>query len=355
MFPDITSPLRSFFRPLLHILGIGSIPQDFMTSSVDLAPKDGTGISVDHWRDIAVKCYLESQESRQCMVVQVRRYKKRNGTQHEYLVAVVEHPTRGTQYLRVERSRSNVEPTGVPVLCENQKNTSPASGEDISRGLWTSWAPRVEGENPEDPEPPSKPERETAVMGSTVSNTISKVGCAYDIIKHWEPAFFDRITEDKIESFDLNNPIPLAHLAILAKTVHDKESFYNLFKSQCYWFADTIAGVIAKQQGISTPKSNPTSDTQRCYDTASGKYHMIRVHTVRPKVVEAVEMAYNKYCEAVDEQLKEILAKEERLRQDAERKDAKIRQLEAETSRDKAEVELLRRQVRELELSRGHS
>lgn len=107
--------------------------------------------------------------------------------------------------------------------------------------------------------------------------------------------------EKQIESFKLKNPIPLAYLVILADVVHKQEALYNLFKYQCYWYADMIAAVIYKQDRGNASKSHNAAsqlcDLQRCYDPASGKYKMISVLKIRPLVVEEIERTYLAECE----------------------------------------------------------
>ncbi len=150
----------------------------------------------------------------------------------------------------------------------------------------------MEGYGPGDPQPPPHPNR----IGS-ISASISKTGQAQDIVSYWEPpGSLTILPERLLEEFTLNTPIPLAHLAILALVVHDKETQYDIFKHQCYWYADMIARVIHKQDQNNASQSYNSSPQARRYDLNSGKFNMIPIHSVRPEVVEAIEDTYAAEC-----------------------------------------------------------
>lgn len=274
-------------------------PQPMFNPLPELLEKDGL-ISVNIWKDIAVRGYLETNASRQCKVVEIKRFKKNKASQHEYLVAVLKTQSGDEHYVRIERNVDSVDKSGRPVLSQDQllaSDSSPTTldGDAISlaelSGNWTLLNPPLEEYPSESPQKPSKPSR----IGS-VSASISKIGQAQDIVSYWEPAKLFSKSELQLEGFKLNTPIPLVHLAILAQVIHEKETLYNLFKHQCYWYADMIARVLHKQDQNRTPLDYNSDPKARCYNHQSGKFSMIRIHTVRPKVVEAIENVYIAEC-----------------------------------------------------------
>ncbi|KJA28120.1 hypothetical protein HYPSUDRAFT_34461 [Hypholoma sublateritium FD-334 SS-4] len=298
----------------------------------ELLTKDNL-MSVTPWKDFAVRCYLQLDSSRQCEVVEIRRYKKNKPPQHEYLVAVLQCQNGEKRYIRIERGSQNVDmSTGVPVLSEKQtswirnyaSSASPKSEgvfpPDISSGSWTSWIKSVDGDIPEDPQPPPRSDHNFTSTSAFISASISKTGQAHDIASYWEPSYLHARQEKQIESFKLKTPIPLAYLAILAYVVHEEEALYNLFKYQCYWYAEMIAAVIHKQdQGnIAMPKSHntapqPCDHVQRCFDPTSGKFKAISILKIRPLVVEKIEQKYLAECERLTATL-ESASPERRIR-----------------------------------------
>ncbi len=303
MFHTITFHLVSALR---YILRMDATPkQPILDCFPELPEKDGF-ISVNMWKSISVKSYLESAASRQCKVIEIRRFKKNQASQHEYLVAVLQCQSGEERYVRIERNVQSVDKSGRPTLSQaqplldsNSAMTTPES-ETIPMGEltgdWTLSNPPLEGYPLENPKEPAKPNR----VGFA-SASISKIGQAQDIVSYWEPPNLFSKSDLQLEEFKLNTPIPLVHLAILAQVVHEKETLYNLFKHQCYWYADMIARVIHKRDQNETPLNYNSDPKAHCYDPRSGKFNMITIHTVRPKVVEAIENVYLAECKSLEE------------------------------------------------------
>ena len=310
MLPDIPSYLVYALR---YILRMGPLTEEPLIKPLGEVPAKGNIVSVTPWRDHAVRAYLQSDISRQCEVVEIRRYKKNKPPQHEYLVAGLQCQDGEKRYVSIERSSQNVDAdTGEPILSKKQmsfvgncsNSASHTSGgdifpDDISSGFWTSWTTSVD-EMLEDPQrqPPPRSDRN---ISSTSSASISKTSQARYIVDGCELPHPNSRHEKEIENFKLNHPIPLAYLAILADVVHQQEALYNLFKYQCYWYADMIAAVIYKQDRGNAAKSYSTASPlcepqQRCFDRASGKYKMISVLKIRPLVVEEIERTYLAEC-----------------------------------------------------------
>jgi len=223
---------------------------------------------------------------REYRVTEFARYKQKNGAQHEFIVVKVEHPTYpGIHHLKIERDRPHVDADGTPILSENQRGIPRATpGEDVSPGYWATWSESVQ-----EASPPFGPSVEKALAFSA---TVSKEHPANDVVTPCKSSFHN---VRQLERKDItNNPLPLIHLAILADTVHQKESLYNLFATQCYWYSDMIARVIARDHVKSTEgEVLPEGTTERCYEKISGKWMYIPVHRVKPCVVSVIQGDYH--------------------------------------------------------------
>ena len=301
------SILKSTFRGLLTVFGMSSHPMSEIPppSKSDL-PLDRT--SVEQWCDTSEERYIHRLEFRKYQVIEIARYKKKKGPQHEYVVATVKHPDDSISYLKIERDRANVDANGAPVLCPNQLDTPSLSpGEDVSQGFWATWSQVVSKSDPRPLEPPSL---SGAVAWSTAS---SRDYPASDVVSPWTPpsAFnvfpdIELLDGDRFEFRD--DPLPLVHLAILADTVHKKESLYNLFVTQCYWYSNMIARVLARdKKGTQTNVDCSREDTDDCYDPASGRWRSIRVHWVKPKVITAIQNEYHVRRDKFDEEVRTIV------------------------------------------------
>jgi len=298
----------TFFKSLFIILGMAD-DQPTLPSQADMDLPLETPCSVEQWCKNSKERYITFPEYRDYMVVQVIRYKNTSGTQHEYLVVKVRHPLQdGDKYLRIERALAHVESTGEPILNSNQKGTTPSTSSDISAGTWANWS--KSRSNPRSPEPPKEP-----TAGSTLWNS-RKEGAASDIVRLWKPpnTFLTvaGLTDSKVlENLEFeSNPLPLVHLAILAHIVHEEESLYNLFLSQCYWYANMITRVIAREKRIATPiaeAGDPVTDTDYCYHPSSGKFWIIPVHSVRPKVISRIQEEFKKRSGMFDVDVRHIL------------------------------------------------
>ena len=285
---------------LRYISRVGIMSQQPMLNPLPEILEKDDFITVKLWKDISVKGYLESETSRECKVVGIKRFKNNRRSQHEYLVAVLQCQSGCTRYVRIERNVQSTDEYGAPMLSPKQHSDADSApvtpGREIMMpmgGNSSSFVSPMEEYGLVDPQPPPQPNR----IGS-ISASISKIGQAQDIVSYWEPPGpLTILPERLLEEFTLNTPIPLAHLAILALVIHDKETQYNLFKHQCYWYADMIARVIHKQDQNNTSQSYNSSPQARRYDLNSGKFNMIPIHSVRPEVVEAIEDTYVAECD----------------------------------------------------------
>ncbi|KAJ3517735.1 hypothetical protein NLJ89_g292 [Agrocybe chaxingu] len=300
------SALTTSFRALaLHIriaIGMHDYPPPSANALTDFPPTDGTTISVSFWCQLLTEHCLVEPNSRKYEVVEVKRCKRISGTQHEYLLATIQHPNHNTpRRLRIERFRESVDDAGIPVLLESQRSALAAIPEDTAPGLWSALS-----RERNDPQSPSAPRKANTGVSQS-SAKISKIAEAHDTVRFWElhQHPLEPVTTERIlETLDLSrNPLPMYQLAILANAVHDQQSLYNLFKSQCYWYTNMIARVIARRSSINSDQEsgNPATDTDHCFDPRDGKFWRIPVHTVRPKIVDAIEKEFNARCAAFDQ------------------------------------------------------
>ncbi|KAF8967711.1 hypothetical protein BDZ97DRAFT_506679 [Flammula alnicola] len=299
----ITNLLLSF----ISALGTGSQIVQPVVSNSDRSmvysatpsefPCDETSfLPIQAWFDLATNNYLRNPVSRQWVVTHIARYRERYGAQNEYLVATAKHPLKGEIQLRIEREVDNLEEDGTPVLSSTQKTQTRGDLQDNDKpsGMWAS-EPNVvlsEGVNPK-----SLPRYHSYKSKASATSEIRQVGYALDIVRLYGHHHY---SSDLISSLSLEGQktlVPLAHLAILARVVHDEEALYNLFSSQGYWYCNMIACVIAKQQGCDfmaarSTGSSTESDSDFCYDPDSRKYYRIPIHAIRTQLVNLIEKLF---------------------------------------------------------------
>jgi len=284
---EMLSVLKISLRSLLTAFGMSLQPtQEVPNDSAADLPQDR--MSVVQWCLNSKDRYANQDRPafRHYRVTEFARYKQRRGAKHEYIVVKVEHPRYPIRYLRIERDRPHVTVEGKPIFSESQQDMPlKTPGDDVSQGFWASWSESVPKEAPN---PPFGQWRKALAFSAIVS----KEHPANDVVTPCAPSFHDDL---QLERKDIrNNPLPLVHLAILADTVHQKESLYNLFATQCYWYSDMIARVIARDHANSTDSEVlPEDATETCYEKISGKWMYIPVHRVKPRVVSAIQDDYH--------------------------------------------------------------
>jgi len=297
------SSAHLLLSPVLRIFGMEQKPDLPPEVVLDLPPTTPQGI--DYWCTSVKERHIARQEVRQCKVVHIRRYKKSKNSQHEYLTATVQHPRHPSRiHLRIERALEHVEENGAPVLTKEQQITPPPSpGEDISLGFWATWTSQRSEELPL--KAVTKARVSPTTSASSSSAFLRKVGPASDVVRLWDPPFPLLSNDNLIETLDLKDrPLPLVYLAILANTVHDRESLYNLFLTQCYWYANMITRVIANERSIKKTPDEPERDKQHCYDKTAGTFWKIPIHSVQPQVVDAIQEEYRRRCEIFKDEVR---------------------------------------------------
>jgi len=296
MLSLLKSSAHLLFNPVLRIFGMEQKPELPRAIVLDLPPK--TPEAVSYWCESAKERHIGREEFRRCLVMMIKRYKKSKNSQHEYLCARVKHPfhPESTVYLRIERAFDHLEDDGTPVLTKKQQGTPPSSpGDDISAGCWVARTPPNERSDERSPTPLSKAKGSSATL-------LRKVGPASDVVRLWDPLL---ITDTLIEELDLSHrPLPLVYLAILAETVHDRESLYNLFLYQCYWYSNMIARVLDNELSIKKTPYEPDRPNAHCFYKKTSTFWKIPIHMVEPQVVAAIQEEYRKRCEDFDEEVR---------------------------------------------------
>ena len=178
---------------LRYISRVGIMPQQPMLNPLPEILEKDDFITVKLWKDISVKGYLESETSRECKVVGIKRFKNNRRSQHEYLVAVLQCQSGCTRYVRIERNVQSTDEYGAPMLSPKQHSDADSApvtpGREIMMpmgGNSSSFVSPMEEYGLVDPQPPPQPNR----IGS-ISASISKIGQAQDIVSYWEPPCYD--------------------------------------------------------------------------------------------------------------------------------------------------------------------
>ena len=193
---------------------------------------------------------INEQEFREYKVTEFSRYKRRGGTQHEYIVAKVVHPLHDSvQYIKIER---DFRPRDKLKLYQNQLST-----QDVSqRFLKTLFRP-----------------------------FIAQDAYAAGVVTFWGPHLHPNTVADfRLERMVLSIPLLLVHLAILADVVHEKEHLYNLSTTQSYWYSNLIARVIAREYTSTEGESVPNAEVYYTMNT-NGRW----IPIPRPELVSVIQ------------------------------------------------------------------
>jgi len=283
------SILKISLRGLLTAFGMSSqLNQEVPNDNASDLPQDR--MTVAQWCVNSKDRYANQDRPtfREYTVTEFARYKQKSGAEHEFIVVKVEHPHYPVRHLKIERDRPHVNAEGKPILSENQQGMPLAMpGDDVSPGHWASWS---SSQSP--PQGAPSPFERSVGTALAFSATVSKEHPANDVVTPCTPSFHN---VRQLERKDIRNcPLPLINLAILADTIHQKESLYNLFATQCYWYSDMVARVIARDHANSTDgEVLPEDSTEKCYEKISGKWFYIPVHRVKPRVVAVIQGEYH--------------------------------------------------------------
>lgn len=275
----LLAALRSFLRPLFVLLGMSSELQHF--DEFPLSSR--TGDDVVRWADHLVKMYcLEDttlgpnyRARRSTLrVTDIRCYKKTKMPEHEYLVVHVDVPHSEGSYIRIERASADLIPKDVNNINADRPNST------LSRGI----------------------SNRSLQSSQLLINELDAWDSAITV-KGW-PA---DILVAQIECRDVS--ITLLDIALVAQLVHGHSVKYQLFKYQCYWFADTNAGVletffnVPESQSSSTRTPADGDSVVQVKDGANGRWKQIRIYERDQATVNEIVELFRDRKEEVEEKV----------------------------------------------------
>ena len=95
----------------------------------------------------------------------------------------------------------------------------------------------------------------------------------------------------------------LLDLALVAKVVHDHSDKYELFKRQCFWYADVITGVLEKSfPGIEVVvpdrllrDEHDENAEMEMFDKDAGTYLGVKIHRRRTRMIDEIHAIFVPY------------------------------------------------------------
>ena len=182
-------------------------------------------MTVSQWCVEFKERYVNEQDFREYEVTEFSRYKRRDVTQYEYIVAKVVHPLDDVQFIKIERE---FWPCDKSKLYQNQPST-----QDVSQRF----------------------------LKTLLRPFIAQDAYAAGVVTFWGPHLHPNTVADfRLERKVLSTHLPFVHLAILADIVHEKEYLYNLFAKQSHWYSNLIARVIARDYTSTEGESVPNAE-----------------------------------------------------------------------------------------------
>lgn len=161
---------------------------------------------------------MKKGEVKKWRVTRVRAYKTKAHTQHEYISAAVVDVLKKTHFVAIERGRGDPDP--IP-LSDTNNNTDPQPYEAFSSS--------------------------TSSLSSV--SDILPTHLADDKISPMPSSGKWNENDDFICELELEKPLYLYELAILAMIVHEVNKKYLLVTNNCYHYAGTIMRVLGEEYG----------------------------------------------------------------------------------------------------------
>ncbi|KAJ3500820.1 hypothetical protein NLJ89_g9623 [Agrocybe chaxingu] len=267
---------------------------------------DDTLHDVYPWKRAIVLHYCDRKSVQESQVSQINWYKSQHGFKHEYMVLTLTRPGRPTAYIRCERS-----PSSLREIRENAIS-------DEDRDSFTEAEKSRFKKDCQHEEAVLKKLSRSGKMSTLTSLQLSVDGSksisnghrmASDTVTHVSQPNGTRADEKVktpglIASYTLfNPPLPLRDFALIANYVHRQDIKYQLLLKNCYWYCDTIMGIIRNLYG-------PTIDQGNSYQLAGqylGKRLIYQSHQNTPDVISLISVV----AEAKEAQDNYLLAKEE--------------------------------------------
>jgi hypothetical protein len=246
-----STTLRKFLRPILRFLGM-STPH----GNLNEFPNDQRR-RVENWESYLQEHYCKHRSRMAALkVITIGRFKEKAAPEHEYLVAEVLDPDVGRRYVRIERFADFYDTT----LAETSSRHSKSS-----------------------------------LSSKSSAGVFSKVP-AFDRVE--EVAAWPITDDDTLRCIEHLNcrgsQMTLLDLAMAAKIVHDQNTHYHLFRRQCYWYADSITGILEQHfPDIKTDVRSSELDADLALEVKlevhgehRGTSNGIPIYTRRKKMIE---------------------------------------------------------------------
>jgi len=238
----------------------GETPPSLPREISNIAGFEITFMTVSQWCVDSMDRYVNEQDFREYEVTEFSRYKRRDVTQYEYIVAKVEHPLHDVQYIKVERDLRR----DKSKLYQNQLGT-----QDVSQRF----------------------------LKALFRPFIAQDAYAAGVVTFWGPHLHRKTVADfRLERMVLSIPLLLAHLAILADIVHEKEHLYNLSMTQSHWCSNMITRVIARDYTSTEGEYVPDAEVYYTMNT-NGKW----IPIPRPELVSVIQDEYRARRDRFDE------------------------------------------------------
>lgn len=212
--------LNPFFRSILRLLGMSTIPE----SSLEFPEK----MRIEPWPHILRLHYSEVTDSKffwsEYKLSRLSLYKEGSGFDHEYLVVTAYDPTtKMDRYLRLERYGDRSQAVApVPSIATNTPTTNTIAQDTIPprrSGSLQNWKSKLD--EPSDDQ-------------ITVIKNLPR-------IENGRREMQRLCFESTLEFPHLPT---ILDLAVVARIVHEVAPKYNLFRSQCYFFADSVMKIF---------------------------------------------------------------------------------------------------------------
>ncbi|KAJ3508496.1 hypothetical protein NLJ89_g5725 [Agrocybe chaxingu] len=199
------------------------------------------------WKRAVTLYYYDRKTMLDSQVTRIDWYKSEHAFKHEYLTVTLSRPARPVSYLRIERRPSSVRDIREHAVSEEDMATfTKAERKKFRKDMKTEEA---------DLKMLARTGKMSSLTGLQLSVDASKTvssghRAASDTVAHVSRPNGVRAEEKRkspklVASYhSFNPPLPLRDLAIIADIVHRQDIKYQLLLKNCYWYADTIMGLV---------------------------------------------------------------------------------------------------------------
>jgi hypothetical protein len=226
----LKSRIRTFLSTILHAVKMTSTPQ---STYFDLPT--GPGLHVQAYHNLLMMGYEGHDDERMnaMCVTELRLLKQlKKSSGHEYVMASITTPDGSTKYLAIERHPGDLSDSAP---AQSDTSLPPIASEGHARVKSSSLRIKLQ------PRPFSTTSSITSLDSSSPKRD------ARDVIQVLDkPVHNNNDTcYGKLE-FTSSNPLYLYQLVTLALTLHESQTCYRLFSTNCYWFAGLLVDAVEK-------------------------------------------------------------------------------------------------------------